>query len=257
MAGDLGKNPALQEILDKLNDMRRANDALQAQVTELTKDRSDHQVSDRRMAATVVNFQPFAVAIAEVETPEHLKTLVLEPYSGNSDPKEHLVYFNTRMVIAGVIDAVKCKLLPSTFRKSAMTWFTTLPTRSIAEFSTKFLSQFSASRSEQVTIAELLSVIQKEGETIKSYVSRFNEVSVHMEDLVPAVCVTTFKNDLCEGQLNGNLTRHPASSMVEIRQRAHNYILEEEDNRQKKGRDMSSSNSKAYPPPANLRFYYS
>ncbi|XP_057452725.1 uncharacterized protein LOC130744568 [Lotus japonicus] len=164
------------------------------------------------------------------------------------------------MVIAGATNVVKCKLLPSTFRKSAMTWFTTLPTGSIADFtkfSMKFLSQFSASRSEQVTIAELLTVIQKEGETIKSYMSRFNEVSVHLEDSVPAVCVATFKNGLREGQLNENLTRHPASSMVEIREWAHSYILEEEDNRQKKGRDRSSSNNKAYPPPANLCFYYS
>lgn len=69
----------------------------------------------------MVNFQPFSGTITEVEIPEYLKTLVLEAYSGATDPKEHLVYFNTRMVIAFVNDAVKCKLLPSTCKKSAMT----------------------------------------------------------------------------------------------------------------------------------------
>ncbi|XP_057440720.1 uncharacterized protein LOC130732742 [Lotus japonicus] len=236
MAGDRGGNPSLMEILERLDTMQRANEALQAQVTELTRGRADHQGSDRHTAAAVVNFQPFSEEIAAEEIPEHVKTLVLDPYSGATDPKEHLVYFNTRMVIAGVNDAVKCKLLPSTFRKSAMTWFTTLPPGSIAdftEFSTRFLSQFSASRSEQATIAALLMVIQRENESIKSYMTRFNELSVHLEDSVPSVCVAAFKNGLREERLNGNLTRHPATSMVEIRARARSYILEEEDNCQK------------------------
>ncbi|XP_057444339.1 uncharacterized protein LOC130736535 [Lotus japonicus] len=224
--------------------MQRANEALQTQVTELTHGKTDHQGSDRHTTTTVVNFQPFSQEIAEEEIPEHVKTLALDSYSGSSDPKEHLVYFNTRMVIAGVNDAVKCKLLPSTFRKSAMTWFTTLPPGSNAdftEFSTRFLSHFSTSRSVQATITAFLTVIQRENESIKSYMTRFNELSVYLEDSVPSVCVAAFKNGLREGRLNGNLKRHQETSMVEIRARARSYILEEEDNRQKQKRDGTTS----------------
>ncbi|XP_057454049.1 uncharacterized protein LOC130745699 [Lotus japonicus] len=244
MAADGGGNPGLTEILERLKTMQRANEALQTQVAELTRGKLDHQGSDRHTTAAVVNFQPFSDEIVAEEIPEQVKTLVLDPYSGATDPKEHLVYFNTRMVIAGVNDAVKYKLLPSTFKKSAMMWFTTLPPGSIAdftEFSTRFLSQFSASRSEQATIAALLAVNQRENESIKSYMTRFNDLSVHLEDSVPSVCVATFKNGLREGPLNGNLTRHPATSMAEIRARARSYILEEEGNRQKQKMDGSSS----------------
>lgn len=77
--------------------------------------------------------------------------------------------------------------------------------------------------------------------------SRFIEVSVYLEDSVPAVCVAAFKNELREWSLNGNLTRHPTTSMVEIRSLAWSYILEEEDNRQKKKRDGTSSSRSAFP----------
>lgn len=50
--------------------------------------------------------------------------MVLDAYTREIYPMEHLVYFNTRMVINGHSDVVKRKMLPSTFKKLTMTWFT-------------------------------------------------------------------------------------------------------------------------------------
>ncbi|XP_057432102.1 uncharacterized protein LOC130724850 [Lotus japonicus] len=134
-----------------LTDLRQHNQQLQTQLAEINQDRGLHE-GDRRMAEMVVDFQPFTDDIANTTVPDNLKTLVLDSYFGDFDPKDHLVYFNTKMVIVGASDALKCKMLPSTLKKSAMTWFTTLPPRSIARFmdlSAKFLSQFSTSRAQK------------------------------------------------------------------------------------------------------------
>lgn len=94
-----------------------ANEHLQAQVEYLRK-MCDFRHGQRIEAKDVVEFQPFAPAI---NIPEHCQTLTLDIYLGDSDPVVHLRYFNTKMVIGGDTNAVKCRLLPSTFKGTMMT----------------------------------------------------------------------------------------------------------------------------------------
>ncbi|XP_057444607.1 uncharacterized protein LOC130736846 [Lotus japonicus] len=161
-----------------------------------------------------------------------MKNLVLESYSGKTDPKDHLLCFNMKMVISAASDAVKCRMFPSTFKGTTMEWFITLPRGFITnfrEFSSKFLVQFSASKLKQITIDDLYNVRQMEGETIKQYVARYNAASVKIEELESHAYARAFKNGLLPGMLNNKLSRKPAHSMAEIRARANTYILDEED----------------------------
>ncbi|XP_057451982.1 uncharacterized protein LOC130743768 [Lotus japonicus] len=120
-----------------------------------------------------------------------------------------------------------------------MAWFTTLPRGSITnfrDFSSKFLVQFSASKTKQVTIEDLYNVRQSEGETLKQYVKRFSAASVKIEESEPNACARAFKNGLQPGKLNSKLIRKPAKSMAEVRARAKTYILDEEDDAFKRRR---------------------
>ncbi|XP_057452551.1 uncharacterized protein LOC130744375 [Lotus japonicus] len=143
------------------------------------------------------------------------------------------------MVISAASDAVKCRMFPSTFKGTTMAWFTTLPRGSITnfcDFSSKFLVQFSASKTKQVTIDDLYNVRQSEGETLKQYVKRFSVASIKIEESEPYACAHAFKNGLQPGKLNSKLSRKPARSMAEIRAQANTYILDEEDDAFKKKR---------------------
>ncbi|XP_057445498.1 uncharacterized protein LOC130737687 [Lotus japonicus] len=168
-----------------------------------------------------------------------MKNLVLETYRGKTDPKDHLLYFNTKMVISSASDAVKCRMFPSTFKGTTMAWFTTLPRGSFTnfrDFSSKFLVQFSASKIKQVTIDDLYNIRQSKGETLKQYVRRFSATSVKIEESEPHAFARAFKNGLQPGKLNSKLSRKPARSMAEIRARANTYILDEEDDAFKRKR---------------------
>ncbi|XP_057426212.1 uncharacterized protein LOC130719611 [Lotus japonicus] len=167
-----------------------------------------------------------------------MKDLVLETYSGKTDPKDHLLYFNTKMVISAASDEVKCRMFPSTFKGTTMAWFTTLPRGSIAkfrDFSSKFLVQLSASKIKQVTIDDLYNVRQLERETLKQ-LKQYSATYVKIEELEPQACAHAFKNGMLPGKLNSKLNRKPARSMVEVRARANTYILDEEDDTFKRRR---------------------
>ncbi|XP_057440592.1 uncharacterized protein LOC130732594 [Lotus japonicus] len=155
-----------------------------------------------------------------------MRSLVLETYE-QADPKDHLLHFNVKMAMSAASDAVKCRMLPSTFQGAEMAWFVTLPQGSIAkfrDFSSKFLVQFSASK-----IEDLFDIRQRERETLKQYVKRYSAASAKFEESEPRTCVRAFKSGFSPGKLNCKLSRKPARSVTEVRARASAYILEEED----------------------------
>lgn len=67
-------------------------------------------------AEDVVEFQLFSPVVVAIDIPKHLQILTLDMYVGDSDPVDHLCYFNTEIVIGGATYVVKCRLLPSTFK---------------------------------------------------------------------------------------------------------------------------------------------
>ncbi|XP_057444778.1 uncharacterized protein LOC130737024 [Lotus japonicus] len=225
-----------RRLISSIDDIRQRNEYLQEQLEYC---RFEQQDEGDREAEAVVEFEPFSAAVREVVIPDNMKNIVLETYSGKADPKEHLLYFNTKMVISAASDAVKCRMFPAIFKGTTMAWFTTLPRGSITnfrDFSSKFLVQFSASKTKQVTIEDLYNVHQSEGEILKQYVKRFSTASVKIEESEPNACARAFKNGLQPGKLNSKLSRKPVKSMAEVRARENTYILDEEDDAFKRRR---------------------
>ncbi|XP_057434232.1 uncharacterized protein LOC130726894 [Lotus japonicus] len=222
-----------RRLIRSVDDIRQRNDYLQEQLEYY---RSEQQDEGEREAEAVAEFELFSAAVREVAITDNMKNIVLKTYIGKADLKEHLLYFNTKMVINAAFDAVKCRIFPSTFKGTTMAWFTTLPRGSITnfhDFSSKFLVQFSASKTKQVTIEDLYNVRQSEGETLKQYVKRFSAASVKIEESEPHACARAFKNGVQPGKLNSKLSR---KSMAEIWARANTYILDEEDDAFKRRR---------------------
>ncbi|XP_057425997.1 uncharacterized protein LOC130719391 [Lotus japonicus] len=108
-----------------------------------------------------------------------------------------------------------------------MTWFMALPQGSIKkfrDFASKFVGQFSAGEVE-----DLFQIRQAERETLKQYVERYSAASARFEEAEPRTCVCAFKNRLSSGKMSCELSRKPTRSMTEVRTRARDYIMEEED----------------------------
>ncbi|XP_057418846.1 uncharacterized protein LOC130713061 [Lotus japonicus] len=218
------------------DDLRLQNDCLQE---ELEYYRLKQWGVEVREAEAAEKVESFSAAVREVAVPDDMRSLKLATYNGQTDPKDHLLYFNVKMATGASSDAVKCRMFPSTFKSAVTAWFKALPRGSIAKFrdlSSQFLTQFSASKIEPVTIADLYDIRQKECETLKQYVKRYIDASRKIEESEPQTCACAFKNGLLPAKLNSKLSRKPAYSMTEARAQESAYILEEEDDAFKKKR---------------------
>ncbi|RDX64377.1 hypothetical protein CR513_57074, partial [Mucuna pruriens] len=102
-----------------------------------------------------------------------------------------------------------------------MHWVATLPAKSIQTFNDLaglFLSQFAANRVKKLEVAHLFDIKQSRGESLKSYLARFNSATVR-----------AFQKGLRAGPFSDALALRHSVNMEEIRIRAEKYIEVEED----------------------------
>jgi hypothetical protein len=86
------------------------------------------------LTSDTLNLETFTVEHSALEIPAWLEAIDIDLYSGESDLKEHLASFNTRMTIHGATEVYKCHLLPHTLNEEAAAWFESLPLRSVRSF---------------------------------------------------------------------------------------------------------------------------
>jgi len=87
----------------------------------------------------------------------------------------------THMSLYTSDDVVLCRVFPTSLKGATLSWFTKLPPNSIDSFATlvvKFETQFATSRPHhQISIA-LVGIHQEKGESLRTFVDRFNKVTM-------------------------------------------------------------------------------
>ena len=114
-----------------------------------------------------------------------------------------------------------------------MRWFDSLKADSISSFqklTQAFGSRFVTCHRVPQSLASLLSVSMREGETLKSYSDRFWEMYNEMEDDCDLVAISSFKLDLpTKHSLRTSLTGKPVTSVRQLMDRIDKYKRVEED----------------------------
>jgi len=159
---------------------------------------------------------------------------------------EHITTFNTRMAVVGAVDLVKCKLFAGTLCDTSLRWYMNLPLFSIVgyqDLTRKLIQQFSASKHHKVSSTSLFNIRQKENETLRDYLARFNDATIKLSNPNQELFVGAFQNGSRAGQFNESLAQKPVDSMEEIMARAECCIKGEESNVEKKARDAKERGS--------------
>ncbi|RDX65184.1 hypothetical protein CR513_56178, partial [Mucuna pruriens] len=136
------------------------------------------------------------------------------------------------MYISEGNNRLSCKLFPGTLRGVAMNWLATLSPRYIRSFSdiaTSFASQFVANKVKRLEVAYLFDIRQNKGETLKSYLAQFNNVTIRVNDLDQKFFMKAFQKGLRVGQFNDSMALRKPLSMEETRTRVEKHIKVEED----------------------------
>ncbi|XP_016178099.2 uncharacterized protein LOC107620456 [Arachis ipaensis] len=152
-------------------------------------------------------------------------------YDETKDPQEHLTAFEARMNLEGAANAVRCTAFPVTLAGSAIKWFNALPNGSITSFhdiSRKFMAQFTTRITKAKHPISLLGVTQKQDESTRKYLDRFNDECLTVDGLTDSVASLCLTNGLMNEDFRKHLTTKPVWTMHEIQNVTKNYINDEE-----------------------------
>ena len=97
-------------------------------------------------------------------------------YNRRTNPVEHVSHFNQRMVVHSRNEALMCKVFSSSLGPVAIRWFDGLDEGSIVSFQelTKaFEARFVTCSRVPRPLDSLLSMVMREGETLKTYLERY------------------------------------------------------------------------------------
>ncbi|GKV25969.1 hypothetical protein SLEP1_g35338 [Rubroshorea leprosula] len=163
--------------------------------------------------------------------PAGFKIPQLETYDGTKDPDDHLHAFYSCMQAQNVSDTLMCKIFPSTLRGNARTWYYSIPLRSISsytEMASAFATKFSNRRLVRKTTSELMRVKQRDGESLKNYMSRFNDAVLEVSSFDQAVGIAAVISGLKHDRFRDSLIKHPATTFSEVNDRSLKFITVEE-----------------------------
>ncbi|KAL0449612.1 UNVERIFIED_CONTAM: hypothetical protein Slati_1517600 [Sesamum latifolium] len=110
----------------------------------------------------------------------------LPKYDGTKDPQEHVAAFELVMNLYGQSSAINAKLFVTTLTGKAQEWFTSLPNGGIETFEQlvqKFTFHFASKRKQKRSATYLFNIRQKEDESLKNFIGRFNNETLEIQDL--------------------------------------------------------------------------
>ena len=135
------------------------------------------------------------------------------------------------MHLQGVADAIMCRAFPTTLKGAARIWFSRLIPNSISTFkelSAQFTAHFIGGHRYKKSMACLMSMKQREDETLRAYISRFNKEAFLIDEVDDKILVVAFTNGLKKGKFLFSLYKNDLKTMSEVLYRATKYMNAED-----------------------------
>uniref|UniRef100_A0A2N9I9Y3 Uncharacterized protein n=1 Tax=Fagus sylvatica TaxID=28930 RepID=A0A2N9I9Y3_FAGSY len=131
----------------------------------------------------------------------------------------------------GVPDEIMCRAFPTTLKGPVRILFKKLIPGSVGSFaqlSRSFFNHFIGGQRCGRPTTHLLNIKQKEGETLRSYLTRFNKETLLVDGADDKVVLTAFISGLQSGDFLFSVYKDPPTSMSEMMYEAQQYMNGEE-----------------------------
>ena len=135
------------------------------------------------------------------------------------------------MHLQGVADKIMCRAFPTTLKGAARIWFSRLMPNSISTFkelSAQFTAHFIGGHRYKKPTACLMSIKQREDETLRSYISRFNKEALSIDEANDKIIIAAFTNGLRKGKFLFSLYKNDPKTMSKVLYRATKYMNTED-----------------------------
>ena len=141
---------------------------------------------------------PFTTSVNSFPFPPKFHMPQVENYDGNKDPLDHLESFKILMHLQGVPDKIMCRAFPTMLKGPTRIWFSRLTPNSISTFkelNAQFAMHFIEGHRYKKSTACLISIKQREDETLRSYIARFNKEALSIDEADDKILVAAFTNE--------------------------------------------------------------
>ncbi|XP_057950965.1 uncharacterized protein LOC131145799 [Malania oleifera] len=135
------------------------------------------------------------------------------------------------MQLQGAPDAIMCRAFATTLKGTARDWYRTLRPGSVGSFQgmeQMFIGHFLSSRRVAKTTGHLMSMVQRDRETLKNFMHHFNTATLEIRNLDMWVALAALTTALQPGSFLYSLGKKPPVDMGELMIRAEKYINLEE-----------------------------
>nr|XP_021860959.1 uncharacterized protein LOC110799981 [Spinacia oleracea] len=196
-------------------------------VIEETRE-APQRYASRRYTIQPAN-SPLCADILE-EPMEKLK-FPLCKYDGSTDPEVHCNTFEQHMMLYTDSDAMWCKIFPSTLLGVASGWYKGLPKGSVYNYrqlETEFMLRFISRQQRKKTSGELMAVTQRSGESLRDYLTRFNNESTSIPNLQQEIAVVALMRGMNHCEFKKYLGRKSFTDLGSALIKAHEYIKSDE-----------------------------
>ena len=120
-----------------------------------------------------------------------------------------------------------CRAFPTMLKGPARVWFSRLTLNSISTFkelSAQFTVHFVGGHRYKKSTVCLMSIRQREDETLRSYITRFNKEALSIDEANDKILVAAFTNGLQKGKFLFSLYKNDLKTMTEVLYRATKYL---------------------------------
>ena len=199
--------------------MRKKMDELKNAMREKTDKNLDGMVKRTN--------SPFTTKVLGCPLPPKFHLPQLESFGNLKDPLDHITTFKMTLSLQQTPDEILCRSFPTTLKGAARKWFSKLIRSSIDNFeqlSNSSMRHFVSGQRQKRPTNHLLTIKKEEGDSLKSYVKRFNREMLEVVEVEDKMQLTTFKVRLKSKEFVVALAKSPPGSMEEMLLKPQKYM---------------------------------
>ncbi|XP_074326812.1 uncharacterized protein LOC141664756 [Apium graveolens] len=181
-----------------------------------------------------VSESPLSLVLEKARIDMTLKTPTLDHFDGSSDPLAFLNTFDGRMAFFGHSEVARCQFFSTCLQGTTLRWYNNLPPRSIdswAALKSKFQARFSSNYKGIKVTASLMTMHQRSGESLRSFLTRFREEIAEIPDLIEQMAVNFLTTGIDKSRhgllLEEIFEKRPKTLQAEFQIIEHRMMLQE------------------------------
>ncbi|GFY85297.1 hypothetical protein Acr_04g0000350 [Actinidia rufa] len=198
------KRSQMVDLRQKLNSRREASVVMSV----VPMGSAAHPVALVRKGVNFGFQTPFSREIEGMDPPEKFVPPRFTLYDGKSDPRSHVSHVRQMMTLWNHLDALMCRVFPSSLGDLGLKWFDKLPPGLIENFyqlTESFVARFVINTKAPKAVSSLLTLKKGRNESIRNYSKRYWETYNEIEECSEEMAVASYKLGLESKKTEGKL----------------------------------------------------